>query len=110
MTSPEKAPTPSTERLTPLTSIVVAVASVTVPETVTGREATKDESAGVFRVRAGASASKMTVRTTTVWLFAGSVAVIAKTLVPALRDTESAKTPVESVVIGIPFTSTTAVV
>src|SRR6266700_407733 len=109
-TCPVNTPAPSTGSGIPFTSTVTGVASVTVPETVTGVWRVMSPSVGAVTASTGGWVSRVTWRTWVVVLPAASVAVTLRMFVPSVRATGPLNDPVPSTANGTPFTLTVTAV
>src|SRR6266568_2358184 len=109
-TCPVNTPAPSTGSGIPFTSTVTGVASVTVPETVTGVWRVMSPSVGAVTASTGGWVSRVTVRVSVVAFPAASVATVISVFDPSVRATDPLKWPSGPTASGVPFTVTVTAV
>src|SRR6266516_3231545 len=107
---PVNTPAPSTGNGTPFTSTVTGVASVTVPDTVTGVCFVMRPSVGAVTASAGGCVSSVTERVSVVAFPAASVATVVRVFEPSVNGTDPLKRPSDPTAIGAPFTVTVTTV
>src|SRR6266516_3067189 len=105
-TWPVKTPAPSTGTGVPFTSTVTGVASVTVPDTVTGVCFVMRPSVGAVTASAGGCVSSVTARVSVVAFPAASVATVVRVFAPSVSVTDPLKWRSAPTVSGVPFTAT----
>src|SRR6266568_4672464 len=109
-TSAEKLPPALSPTGLPLIVSVVGVASVTVPETVTGVWRVMSPSVGAVTASTGGWVSRVTVRVSVVAFPAASVATVISVFDPSVRATDPLKWPSGPTASGVPFTVTVTAV
>src|SRR6266705_2749142 len=109
-TRPVKTPAPSTGNGMPFTSTVTGVASVTVPDTVTGVCRVISPSGGAVTTSTGGWVSRVTVRVSVVAFPAASVATVVSVFDPSVSATEPLNCPSAPTGNGAPFVATVTAV
>src|SRR6267154_2754196 len=107
---PVNTPAASTGRGIPFTSTVTGVASVTVPETVTGVCRVIRPSVGAVTASAGGCVSSVSVCVSVVAFPAASVATVVRVFEPSVNGTDPLKRPSDPTASGAPFTVTVTTV